>query len=258
MPSQGRSGSQGGSYEILSPLKEKLEELARSNSELEMFASAASHDLQEPLRKIIAFGNLLEKHLGAGLDPTAKHFLHRIRSSAGRMSELIQSLLKLSQVTRDRRALIPADLNQALMEALDDLQAPLAEAKGSVIRETPLPVLEAHPAQMRQLFANLIANALKFARPEEPAMIRISWSAPEVGFAEITVTDNGIGIEEKNLERIFHPFVRLHGGDRYPGHGIGLALCRRIALRHGGWISAQSRPGHGSIFRVTLPMRRSA
>jgi PAS domain S-box-containing protein len=230
--------------------------LERSNRELEDFAYVASHDLQEPLRKIQAFGNLLEaeygKEIGEGQD-----YLNRMRGAAGRMSILIEDLLSFSRVTTKARPFTPIDLQTIASEVVEDLEARIRETKGSVVIEQ-LPTLNADPLQMRQLFQNLIANALKFHRPDVPPLVEVS-AEPVTGkngtikAYRLLISDNGIGFDEKYLDRIFAVFQRLHGHDAYEGTGIGLAVCRKIVERHGGSITAESREGQGATFIITLP-----
>lgn len=246
-------------------LARKTAELARSNAELEQFAYIASHDLQEPLRKVRAFGDRLEAKYGDLLDERGRDYLDRMRNAAHRMQHLINALLSYSRVTTRARAYEPVDLNEILQEVLSDLELRVAQSGGRV--ETgDLPTIEADSLQMRQLFQNLLANALKFHREGQ---VPVAWvtsrcfTAREAGdeegfldiaFCRIFVEDDGIGFDEKYVDRIFDPFQRLHGRGEYEGTGIGLAICRKIVERHGGTITAESRPGEGSTFIVTLPI----
>lgn len=232
-------------------LEHETAELARSNLELEGFASAASHDLMEPLRKIIAFGDLLRKQ---PLDEAGQDFLARVRNAASRMIKLVEDLLAYSKVLGDTRPFESVNLNLVVAEILSDLENVITKKKAA-ISVSQLPVIDALPFQMRQLLQNLITNALKFHRKDESPHIAITSSATPAGYALITVSDQGIGFEDKNAENIFQPFLRLHTRAEYEGSGIGLAICRRIMLRHGGWISTRSTPGKGSDFIVTLPFR---
>ncbi|MBI4374976.1 MAG: MASE1 domain-containing protein [Elusimicrobia bacterium] len=233
-------------------LSRKTEELSRSNMELERFASAASHDLMEPLRKIAAFGDLLERRVG--IDEQGREMLGRMRTAADRMSQLIQNLLDYSRVLGDTRPMEAVDLNAVVSEVLSDLDS-LVNRTGASISVGPLPAIQARQFQMRQLFQNLIANSLKFRRRDRAPVLIITGRVKPEGFAEITLTDNGIGFPQDDNERIFQPFVRLNARSDYEGTGLGLALCRRIMLRHGGWISAKGNPDQGSEFIVTLPVR---
>ena len=238
-----------------------LQELERSNAELQDFASIASHDLQEPLRKVQAFGEHLKEHLGENLDELGKDFLARMQNAAQRMSGLIEALLQYSRVTSKAQPFQPVDLQQAVCEVLVNMEESIATAHARV-EFVPMPRVMADPVQVRQLLQNLVGNALKFQRPGNPP--RVSIEAHCVGAAalgcpgdqggwEITVRDNGIGFDEKYLDRIFRPFQRLHGRNEYAGSGMGLAICRKVVARHGGTITAHSRPGEGSQFVVTLP-----
>ena len=241
--------------------------LEQSNRELQDFASVASHDLQEPLRKIQAFGDRLKTRCAAQLSDEGRDYLARMQNAAGRMQTLINDLLTFSRVTTKARPFVSVDLNRVAREVLSDLEVRLEQTGGRVELDD-LPVLDADPLQMRQLFQNLIGNALKFRRPGEPPMVRVS--AERVGPAggesapvpspfayRIAFSDNGIGFDEKYLDRIFTVFQRLHGRDAYEGNGVGLAVCRRIAERHGGGITAESSPGRGATFYVTLPARQA-
>jgi light-regulated signal transduction histidine kinase (bacteriophytochrome) len=232
-------------------------ELKRSNAELEQFASVASHDLQEPLRKVQTFGDQLERRYGDQIPDEAVDYLHRMRRAANRMSTLIEDLLRFSRVTTHARPPQPVDLSRVAREVTSDLEAPLQETQG-VVEIDGLPTVEADPLQMRQLLQNLIANGIKFHRPGLPPLVRLQRAqSPGVGLVAFTVQDNGIGFEPEYEERIFKVFERLHPRDVYQGTGIGLAMCRKIVERHGGSIVAAGRPGEGSTFTVTLPVTQS-
>lgn len=237
-------------------------ELQRSNGELEQFASVASHDLQEPLRKIQAFGDRLQMRCREQLGEQGREYLDRMRSAAARMSILINDLLAFSRVTTRAQPFAEIDLAQEAQQVVSDLEGRLQETGGRV-ELGPLPTLFADPTQMRQLLQNLIGNGLKFHRPDEPPVVTVTGrllAADGDGQAEpryeVRVTDNGIGFEEKYLDRIFQVFQRLHGRNEYEGTGIGLAICRKIVERHGGTITARSTPGQGTTFVVTLPVNR--
>jgi len=242
-------------------------QLERSNAELQNFASVASHDLQEPLRKIQAFGDRLRAKCGDGLGDLGRDYLARMQNAAERMQTLIQDLLKLSRVTSRAQPFTACDLNLVVREVLVDLEVAI-EQKGARIEVSPLPVLEADPLQMRQLFQNLISNALKFQQPgEAPEVIveskalicadhQVPGAAPGEEVCQLMVKDNGIGFEEKFAEQIFVVFQRLHTRSEYEGTGIGLAVCRKITDRHGGTIVAKSTPGQGATFIVTLPVHQ--
>jgi signal transduction histidine kinase len=228
--------------------------LERSNLELQDFAFAASHDLQEPLRKIRSFGDLLQTQYGGSLEEKAKDFLQRMQRASERMQNLIKSLLLYSRVTTKGQPSILIDLNNAAQEAISNLETSLAKSHGTV-EVHDLPWVEADLLQMTQLFQNLIGNAVKFARDGVPPEVRVySWVSGEK--CELHVEDNGIGFDPEYAEQIFAPFERLHGVGRYEGVGMGLAICRKIVERHGGSISAKSTPGKGSTFIVTLPLKQ--
>ena len=233
--------------------------LQRSNQELQDFAYVASHDLQEPLRKIQAFGTILQDEyaetLGEGGD-----YLVRMRSAAARMSTLIEDLLAFSRVTTHAKEHAEIDLTTIIGEVLEDLEARIGDTHGTV-SVGKLPKMHADPMQMRQLFQNLIGNALKFHRPDIPPNVIIESTiikptSNSNGTYEIRVTDNGVGFDEKYLDRIFAVFQRLHGRDSYEGTGIGLAVCRKIVERHNGEITATSTPGKGSTFIIRLPIKK--
>jgi PAS domain S-box-containing protein len=235
-------------------------ELERSNRELQEFASVASHDLQEPLRKIQAFGDRLRTRSREELGEQGRDYLDRMQASAVRMSTLINDLLSFSRVTTKAQPFAIVDLNEVSREVLSDLEARIAQTGGSV-EIGPLPTLEADPLQMRQLIQNLIGNALKFRKLDTPPSVRVTAetvpstngdaAGPESYL--LRFEDNGIGFDEKYLDRIFNVFQRLHGRGEYEGTGMGLAICRKIVERHGGQITARSTPGEGATFLVTLP-----
>lgn len=237
-------------------------ELARSNRELQDFAFVASHDLQEPLRKIRAFGDRLQQKYAGELHEQAGDYINRMKSAAERMSRLINDLLAFSRVTTKGQPFEEVDLNVVVHDVLEDLEVAIEEAQAEVKVET-LPTISADPTQMRQLFQNLIGNALKFRKSDTQPVVEVTCTKrtsielngkliEEAG--EIVVSDNGIGFDDQFVDRIFTPFQRLHGRDQYGGTGIGLAVCRRIAERHNGKISARGKPDEGSVFTVTLPL----
>jgi signal transduction histidine kinase len=233
-------------------------ELQRSNAELEQFASVASHDLQEPLRKVQTFGDQLERRFGEEIPDEGVDYLRRMRGAAQRMSVLIDDLLRFSRVTT--RALPPesVDLEKIAREVTSDLDAAIQETVGTV-EIGSLPTIEADPLQMRQLLQNLIGNAIKFHRPGISPVVRVEAATTrDPRMVAFSVADNGIGFEEEYSERIFRVFERLHPRDVYPGTGIGLALCRKIAERHGGSVSVDSKPDEGTTFTVTLPQKAVA
>jgi PAS domain S-box-containing protein len=238
-------------------LARRTEELARSNRELEEFAYVASHDLQEPLRKISAFGEMLTEALGAALTPEGASYLARMRASAQRMQALINDLLAFSRVSTTGRGFSRVSLAAVVDEVLTDLEVRVRES-GATVEVGPLPVVEADPVQMRQLMQNLLSNALKFRREGAAPRVRVSASDGSAPRCEVRVADDGIGFDERYLDRIFKPFQRLNAVRLYEGTGIGLAICRKIVERHGGTLTAASAPGAGATFTATLPWTRRA
>ena len=232
-------------------LREKSEALSRSNVDLDMFAYAAAHDLNAPLRRVIGFGDLLRDALQGKLDEGAAELLKRMQDSAAGMSKLITDVLALARVGRE--PLPPEDVDLAALTAsvIADLRGEI-DAAGAIVETGPLPVVRAHSVLLRRVLQNLIANAIKFRRREESLRVRVA-SAVRDGAIELSVADNGIGFEQKDADKVFEPFVRLHPAGEYLGSGIGLAICRRIAERYGGRITAMSEPNGGSIFRLELP-----
>ncbi|HEY2830603.1 MAG TPA: ATP-binding protein [Thermoanaerobaculia bacterium] len=233
-------------------LHDAMRRLQQSNRELEDFAYVASHDLQEPLRKIQAFGDRLHAKYAPELPEQAQDYIARMQSAAKRMQVLINDLLAFSRVTTKAQPFVPVDLEHVAREVAHDLEIRMHEAAAHV-EIGNLPAIDADPLQMRQLLQNLISNALKFHREGVPPHVAISGRA-DGETAQLIVADNGIGFEEKYAERIFTMFERLHGRGTYEGTGIGLAICRKIVERHGGEIVARSAPDAGSTFTVTLPM----
>ncbi|MBI4390129.1 MAG: HAMP domain-containing protein [Nitrospinae bacterium] len=236
-------------------VKERTQELQRSNQELTDFASIASHDLQEPLRKIITFADRLKAGYESVLDETAMEYLGRMQNASSRMRSLIDDLLKLSRITTKAQPFVPVDLKHTAEEVLEDLEV-LLKNSGGAVKIDNLPTVTADSSQMRQLFQNLIVNALKYRKAEVPPVVTLTGKLAANGFYEIRVEDNGIGFDQKYAERIFKPFERLHGRTQFEGSGIGLAICQKIVSRHGGTIAAQSEPGKGSQFTIHLPTKR--
>jgi PAS domain S-box-containing protein len=241
-------------------LEHKAAELARSNSELEQFAFVASHDLQEPLRKIRAFGDRLKTKCQSALPEEGADYLDRMQNASARMQTLINDLLTFSRVISRNEPFVDVDLNQITREVLGDLEVRI-EKTGAQVEVGDLPTLEGDPTQMRQLLQNLIGNALKFHAPGANPKVQVRATTVEDVYAEndicrLTVQDNGIGFDEKYLDRIFAVFQRLHGRQEFEGTGIGLAVCRRIVDRHKGTITAKSKPGEGTTFVIDLPLPR--
>jgi signal transduction histidine kinase len=228
-------------------------ELQRSNAALSEFAFVASHDLQEPLRKILSFGERLGTSAGPVLDANDRHYLERMLDAAARMRTLIIDLLAYSQVATSTAPFVATDLTSIARDVVADLETSIADTGGRVEVAT-LPVIEADAPQMRQLLQNLVGNALKFRRKDVPPVVRLGASSSRDGFWTITVTDNGIGFKQEHGEKIFRMFERLHSRAEYQGSGMGLAICRRIVERHGGTIAGTSTVGQGTTFRVTLPV----
>jgi len=243
-------------------LERTRQELERSNRELQDFASVASHDLQEPLRKIRAFGDRLQRRVGDSLDADSRDDIVRIQGAAARMQLLIEDLLSFARVTSRAQPFIPVDLARTLASVLENLESSVEENGGQVLSGA-LPTLDADASQMRQLFQNLVGNGLKFHPPDRAPIVTLTATATQLPASDgtsqdgwqIDVADNGIGFEARFAERIFAPFERLHGRTEFPGTGIGLAICRKIALRHGGTITVDSTPGSGTTFHVLLPAR---
>ena len=234
-------------------LAQRAEQLERSNRDLQDFAYVASHDLQEPLRMVSSYVQLLERRYAEKLDDDAVEFIGYAVDGAKRMQTLINDLLAYSRVSTTGNAFTPVDLEKVLAKALSNLKLRIEE-QGAIITHDPLPTLPGDATQLLQVFQNLVGNALKFCA-ETP---RIHVSVQDLSAQDkdelwqLDVRDNGIGIDAANLERVFTIFQRLHTRDLYAGTGIGLAVCRRIAERHGGQVWATSQPGEGSTFHVTL------
>ena len=244
------------SYNAKDDLKNYAKELKRSNSDLKDFALIASHDLQEPLRKISIFSDRLQE-AKSHLSEQHLDYLSRMGNAAQRMQALIDDLLQLSQVTAKGKPFKKVSLDKVSREVLEDLETRLMETQGKVTLGD-LPSLDADPFQMRQLLQNLIENSLKYHKPDIPPIIHLDCQPSQNGYWNISVQDNGIGLDEKFSERIFVPLERLHGRSAYEGTGIGLAICKKIVSRHGGSISVKSQLGEGSTFTITLPKNQPA
>ena len=246
--------------QVQDSLARKAAELARSNAELEQFAFVASHDLQEPLRKIQAFGDRLKVKCQPIQAPDIQDYLDRMQGAAARMRNLINDLLTFSRVIRSSEPFVAVDLGAITKEVLGDLEVRI-EKSGAKVEIEELPKIDGDPMQMRQLMLNLLSNALKFQPPGAIPLIKISATTltplsrePQ---CELRVQDNGIGFDEKYMDKIFAVFQRLHGRTEYEGTGVGLAVCRRIVDRHHGTITATSQSGKGATFIVTLPVKQT-
>lgn len=245
-------------------LKNAIDELKRSNSELEEFAYVASHDLQEPLRKITIFTDRLYARYTSTLDQEAELYMERIVAAAASMRGLIDNLLEFSRISRSDKAFVTTNLNHLLQKISEDLDLVIEET-GAAIVSQPLPTVSVIPSQVQQLFNNIVGNAIKFRNPDKPPVIHVTTSAlsaeacqelhlPEDRvYHRIEFRDNGIGFDDEYALSIFHIFQRLHGKSEYPGSGIGLAICKKIMDQHNGLIFASGMPGNGAVFTIILP-----
>ncbi|MBC7777077.1 MAG: PAS domain-containing protein [Phycisphaerae bacterium] len=249
-------------------LEVRLQQLDRSNRELQEFAYVASHDLQEPLRKIMSFGQRLSRKYNEALIGEGQEYLTRMNNAARRMETLINDLLSFSRVTRSDLKFELTDLNQIFDEVIADMDA-VERTKAQIELPGKFPTIEAIPSQMRQLFQNLFNNALKFVDPDRPpkVVVRCRTMAgtefpetyallPEKDYCTIEIEDNGIGFEQANAERIFTIFQRLHGRSEYVGTGVGLSICKKIVDNHQGTIFAQGESGKGAVFTIALPFKQ--
>lgn len=245
-------------------LQQKIGELDRSNKELEEFAYIASHDLQEPLRKITAFSERLNERVGSELTPDGQLYLQRILAATQNMRLLIDNLLEFSRTSRHNDPLEKINLNLVLNEVLTDLELKIEETN-TVIEYSSMPWIVAYHSQMKQLFTNLLSNAIKFKKAGQSPVIKISckefldiermdrFLANDKKYFKIEISDSGIGFEQEYAAKIFQIFQRLHGKAEYPGSGIGLAICKKIVDNHKGLLFAESEPGHGALFSIVLP-----
>lgn len=260
-------------------LLERTNQLESSNNELQKFAYVASHDLREPLRKIMTFASLLDKEAGEGLSERGKTYMHKIVQASDRMQSLIDDILQFSSLRTAKQEFQRTDLNAVLQQVLSDIEVQISTA-GAVVEAGPLPLVDAIPSQMGQLFQNLLSNAVKFRHPDRAPKVTVKsrfasadelknygWldSAAKAGadytynwsreqFVEIEVRDNGIGFDAGHAQKIFEIFQRLHGTAAYEGTGIGLAICKKIVESHHGTITAQGAPGEGAAFTIVLPV----
>ena len=229
--------------------------LETSNKELQDFVFVVSHDLQEPLRKIQSFGNFLRSETEALLSPLALDYLQRMQEAGKRISLLIEGLLQLTRVTTRAKPFETVNLSHILSEVIEDQEMRIKESGGRV-EFTEMPTLEADPTQMRQLFQNLIANALKFHPADRAPEISIdSQTDLNKNQCVIRVKDNGLGFNQKYADKIFNIFQKLNGTE-FEGTGIGLSICRKVVERHRGTISATSQEGKGAVFEILLPLRQ--
>jgi two-component system, chemotaxis family, sensor kinase Cph1 len=233
-----------------SALDKKMKELARSNGELEQFASVASHDLQEPLRMISTYTQMLAAEYSGKLDEKADKYIHYVVDAAVRMQSLIRDLLEFSRTGRGESGLMSTDSAEEVRLVVSNLQAAIHES-AAIVTCGPLPIVMAHPFQLRQVFQNLIGNAIKFHDGQPPA-IQVDAERKD-GEWLFSVTDNGISIAPENAQKIFAIFQRLHTREEYPGNGIGLAICRKIIEQHGGRIWVEPRAIEGAVFKFTWP-----
>lgn len=236
-------------------LSNKAVELEKANKELQDFAHIASHDLQEPLRKIIILGDRLEPTL-QNSNEKGQYYLNRMQKSASRMRGFIEDLLQYTKVEMKALPFETVDLNEIAKDIINEFEYLLMENKGAVNIDN-LPVIEADPFQMNQLFLNMIGNGLKFHREGVPPVINLGSTCNDKGIWEITIEDNGIGIDEQHVDRIFKPFERLHNRNAFEGTGIGLTICNKIVTRHGGAISVKRQSENGVIFHITLPEKQN-
>ena len=252
-------------HNLNSQLLENIAQLEEANKELDRFAFMASHDLQEPLRKIQTYSNRIIEKVGDNLPESVVDYLSRIQNASRRMKKLIEDLLSFSHTTSSVYTPETIDLNALVEEVRAMLQEKIDEKK-AVIEAEPLPVVHAVPVQFQQLFVNLLSNSIKYSKPEVPPKIRIASDIVPghiIGgqqgiyhdrqYHHIRVEDNGIGFDQNFSHKIFELFQRLHGRNEYSGTGIGLAICKKILQNHQGYITAEGRPGEGSVFSIYIP-----
>lgn len=239
-----------------SRIQAQASELARSNQELQNFAYTVSHDLREPMRTVGAFAQLLERRCRSEISPEGREFLGYITEGAAQMSRMLDGILEFSRIHTRARPMSPVALDQVLDQARHALALAIEESQ-AVLHLNALPMVQGDAEQLARLFQNLLANAIKFHRPEVPPQITVTPEIADPGWVRIAVADNGIGIPIEGRETLFSLFRRLVPHGSIPGDGIGLALCKRIAEHHGGRIEVQSTPGDGATFLVTLPVAQS-
>lgn len=264
-----RTASEEKVKELNKQLLENIARLEAANKDLDRFAFMASHDLQEPLRKIRTFSDLLQVQYTNVLDEDGKKYINRIHNAAQRMQALIRDLLTFSKISDEKIAFVKSDLNEVIQDVIKDFETTITHKKARIIIE-PLPKLYVNPGLMRPLFYNLISNALKYTKSQGTPEIIIRSETSTNGeplngkektsnkFCRIYVQDNGIGFDQKYGEQIFEMFKRLHGNSEFEGTGIGLALCKKIVEKHNGFISALSKENDGATFIISLPVREEA
>ena len=241
-------------YDLEKLVGKRTAALKKSNQNLSDFASIASHDLQEPLRKVMMFGDRL-KELNQNLDEKSCDYIDRMQSATFRMQSLINDLLEFSKLTTEDSPFVKIDFNKIIEGTLSDLETRINESQGTINVDT-LPGIEADPFQMHQLFQNLVSNALKYRKEDVDPVINISAQSDGNSHVIIKIEDNGIGFDEKYKDKIFHLFQRLHGKNEYGGTGMGLAICKKIVEHHNGSITVNSTPGAGTTFQVSLPKKQ--
>jgi signal transduction histidine kinase len=250
------------SYLVSRQLEQKVKQLDKSNENLQEFVYVASHDLQEPLRKISTFAGRLQR-FSEKLEGDGKMYLERISKSAANMQQLLQDLLHFSRLSVQEQKFQATDLNKCLQEAISHHEINIEETK-TTITSDHLPTIEAYPSQVTQLFTNIISNAIKFRKPGVFPYVKVSsrivkenGQTESKTLTEIHIEDNAVGFEEEYAEKIFHLFQRLNGKSEYPGSGIGLSICKKIAENHHGHIYAKSKLGQGSVFTIVLPANQT-
>ena len=237
-------------------LLQNIDKLEAANKDLDRFAFMASHDLQEPLRKIRTFGDRVASKYSQVLDEDGKKYLERMQNAAQRMQSLIQDILTFSKISVQEKQFVVSDLNLILREVISELEIPIRE-KGFVIETERLPKLAVNPGLIRPLFLNLISNAIKYSRKEVKPFVKIysdNGESRDSKYCRIFFEDNGIGFDQKYAEQVFRMFTRLHQRNEVEGTGIGLALCKKIVEEHNGFISVRSKENEGSVFIVSLPL----
>lgn len=245
--------------ELKRQVDESTQELRRSNDDLMHFANIVSHDLKEPVRKIKTFNSLLRNNIGTDLNEISAKYLSKVDQSAERMQTIIEGILAYSTVDKKTQPVESINLDKTIENIKIDLELIIKE-KGAILIKSELPAIEGAPILIHQLFYNLLHNALKFSKADQPPRVTISAvmiNKANRDFVQINVLDNGIGLDAIHYERIFNAFERLHSKDEYEGNGLGLALCRKIVQRHGGTITALGEKGTGAEFIVTLPLKQT-